>query len=77
MAASHDLFLRMGMCVGGVLMSLLTVMMSCDGMLLGLIVFANLVMMRGLMMVMSGSLVMGGGLVVMRRGRVCLVCHLG
>jgi hypothetical protein len=54
----------------GVLVSLLTVLVSRFGVLLRLFVLAEIVMMGGLMMMMGRGVVMCGGLMMMLAGRM-------
>lgn len=61
------------MCVDGVLMGVFAVLMSRGGVLLGLIVLADFVMMGCLTMMVGGGRVMGSGLIMMRDCCVCLV----
>jgi hypothetical protein len=68
--------MRVAVCVGGVLVGLFTVLKGRCGVLLGLIVLPDFVVVSRLIMVMSGSLVVGGGLMVVLGGRVFLVCHV-
>ena len=66
------------MFVGGraVLVSLLAMFVSCFGVLLGLFVLAEIVMMGGLMVVMGGGVMMSGGLMMMLAGRMLRgFCH--
>jgi hypothetical protein len=60
----------------GVLVPLLAVLVSCFGVLLGLFVLAEIVMMGGLMVVMGGGVMMSGGLMMMLAGRMLRgFCH--
>jgi hypothetical protein len=68
--------MRVAVCVGGVLVGLFTVLEGRCGVLLGLIVLPDFVVVSRLKMVMGGSLVVGGGLMVVLGGRVFLVCHV-
>ena len=68
--------MRVAVCVGGVLVAMLTVLLRRCGMLLGLIVLPGFVVVGRLKMVMGGSLVVGGGLMVVVGCRMFLICHL-
>lgn len=70
--------LFMGMFVGGrrVLVSLLAVFVSHLGVLLRLLMLAEIVMMGGLVMMVGGGVVMSGGLMMMLAGRMLRrLCH--
>ena len=67
----------MRVCVGfgGVLVGLFTVLVGRSGVLLGLGVLADFVVVSRLIMVMGGGLVVSRSLLVVFDGRVLLVCH--
>jgi hypothetical protein len=67
------------MFVGGraVLVSMLAMFVRRFGVLLRLLVLAEVMMMGGLMMMMGGGVVMSGGLMMMLAGRMLRgLCHL-
>jgi hypothetical protein len=67
--------MRMFVSGRGVLLGLLTMFVRRHGVLLRLLVLAEIVMMRGLVMMMGGGVVMSGGLVVMLARRMFRLCH--
>src|SRR5271165_1253533 len=77
-AASYCLQSLLGMLVRSrrVLVRMLAMLVSRIGVLLGLLVLAQIVMVGGLMMVMGGGVVMSGGLMMMLTGRMLWgLCH--
>ena len=69
------LLVRVFVSRGCVLVGKLTVFMSGGGVLLGLVVLAEIVMMRRLMVMMRGGVVVSGGVVMMLARR--MLCHFG
>jgi hypothetical protein len=59
----------------GVLVPVRAMLVSRFGVLLGLFVFAEIMMMGGLKMMMRGRVVMGGGLMMMLTGGMLRLCH--
>jgi hypothetical protein len=68
--------MRVAVSVGGVLVGLFAVLKGRCGVLLGLGVLPDCVVVSRRMMVMGGSVVVGGCLMVVLGGRVFLVCHV-
>jgi hypothetical protein len=59
----------------GILVGLLAMFVRRHGVLLRLVVLAEIMMVSGLVMMMGGGVVMGGGLMMMLARRMLRLCH--